>query len=92
MGEGSWRKYVFFTTQYQTGNRRTPSKNFGRYGRSGDLGPKRHRLAHLRAEEESSLLLKNGEEYPIWSPYNAHEAAETLIEELDIHKMAEFEE
>jgi len=36
--------------------------------------------------------LKNGEEYPIWSPYNAHEAAETLIEELDIHKMAEFEE
>lgn len=37
------------------------------------------------AEEESSSMLKNGKEYPIWSPYNAHEAAETLLNELDKH-------
>ncbi len=35
------------------------------------------------AEEESSSLLENGKEYPIWSPYNAHEAAEILLKELD---------
>jgi hypothetical protein len=38
------------------------------------------------AEEESSNLLKNGGEYPVWSPYNAHNAAETLLNELDRHK------
>ena len=31
------------------------------------------------AEEEGSAMLKNGEEYPVCSPYNAHEAAETLM-------------
>jgi hypothetical protein len=42
-------------------------------------------VLHELAEEESPLLLKNGEEYPIWSPYNAHEAAETLLNELGKH-------
>jgi len=37
------------------------------------------------AEEECSGMLKNGAEYPIWSPYNAHEAAETLMNELNKH-------
>jgi len=38
------------------------------------------------AEEESSFILKNGQEYPIWSPYNAHEAAQALLNELDKNK------
>jgi len=40
------------------------------------------------AEEESAVILKNGEEYPVWSPYNAHEAAETLTNELNKHNSA----
>ncbi|OQX28322.1 MAG: hypothetical protein BWK80_00920 [Desulfobacteraceae bacterium IS3] len=43
------------------------------------------------AEEESSSLLKNGKEYPVWSPYNAHEAAETLLDELDKHRLTHDE-
>lgn len=41
------------------------------------------------AEEESSSLLENGKEYPIWSPYNAHEAAEILLKELDRNRVYE---
>ncbi len=42
------------------------------------------------AEEECAVILKNGEEYPVWSPYNAQpynaqEAAETLMNELNKH-------
>jgi len=39
------------------------------------------------SEEELSFPMKNGGEYPIWSPYNAHEAAEILLNELDKHKL-----
>lgn len=41
------------------------------------------------AGEESSSMLKNGKEYPIWSPYNAHDAAEILLKELDRNRVCE---
>ncbi len=41
------------------------------------------------AEEESSSLLENGKEYPIWSPYNAHDAAGILLNELDRNRVYE---
>lgn len=41
------------------------------------------------AEEESSSLLENGREYPIWSPYNAHDAAGILLKELDRNRVYE---
>ncbi|MBF0228744.1 MAG: hypothetical protein HQK63_04020 [Desulfamplus sp.] len=37
----------------------------------------------LAKEEESLSMLKNGNEYPIWSPYNADDAAAILLNELD---------
>jgi hypothetical protein len=43
------------------------------------------------AEEESASLLKNGKEYPVWSPYNAHDAAGILLNELDRHRKTRYE-
>ena len=36
--------------------------------------------------KEESIILKDGEEYPIWSPYNAIEAAEILFHKLQNEK------
>jgi hypothetical protein len=38
--------------------------------------------------KEEAIMLKDGEEYPIWSPYDAVEAAETLFHELQKAKTA----
>lgn len=38
--------------------------------------------------EEGDTMLKNGETYPIWSPYNAFEAADTLYNELKKEKIS----
>ncbi len=43
------------------------------------------------AEEESSSMLKNGKEYPVWSPYNADDAAGILLNELDKHGVSRYE-
>ncbi len=50
-----------------------------------------HFILYELAEEDSSSLLENGKEYPIWSPYNAHDAAEILLNELDKHKVTSYE-
>ncbi|GAK58776.1 hypothetical protein U27_05751 [Candidatus Vecturithrix granuli] len=34
------------------------------------------------AQEEAALMLRPGATYPIWSPYDAYDAAETLWREL----------
>jgi hypothetical protein len=34
------------------------------------------------AKQEKTATLKNSETYPIWSPYDAFEAADTLYNEL----------
>lgn len=34
------------------------------------------------AQEEAALMLQPGAAYPIWSPYDAYDAAETLWHEL----------
>jgi len=36
--------------------------------------------------EETALTLKSGESYPIWSPYDAYDAADTLWYELSEEK------
>jgi hypothetical protein len=36
-------------------------------------------LAQDLAEAEAPAALVPGEEYPVWSPYNAFEAADTLL-------------
>lgn len=35
------------------------------------------------AQEEGVSLLTSGSEYPIWTPFNAFEAADTLMEMLE---------
>ncbi|MEZ4658284.1 MAG: hypothetical protein R2911_11985 [Caldilineaceae bacterium] len=40
------------------------------------------------AQEEGVPLLAAGAEYPIWTPLNAFEAAETLLDMLAKHKAA----
>ena len=42
------------------------------------------------AEEDSHSMLKNGNEYPVWSPYNANHAAEILLHELNKHKETRY--
>lgn len=39
-------------------------------------------LIHELAKEEGVNLLEIAEEHPIWSPYNAFEAGDTLMEML----------
>ena len=38
------------------------------------------------AEGEGIELLEAGAEYPVWTPFNAFEAAETLTDMLNRHK------
>ena len=38
--------------------------------------------------QEEKPLLENGESYPVWSPYNAFEAAEVLQKMLEEDKRA----
>ena len=38
------------------------------------------------AQDEGVPLLAAGAEYPIWTPFNAFDAAETLFEMLEKHK------
>ena len=38
------------------------------------------------AQEEGVALLTAGAEYPIWTPFNAFGAAETLLQMLETHK------
>ncbi len=40
------------------------------------------------AQEEGIALLTAGAEYPIWTPLNAFDAAETLMKMLENHKAA----
>ncbi len=40
------------------------------------------------AKEEGSTIFKNGGVYPIWSPYDAFEAADTLYNELKKEKIS----
>ena len=40
------------------------------------------------AQEEGVALLTAGAEYPIWTPLNAFDAAETLMQMLENHKAA----
>jgi hypothetical protein len=40
------------------------------------------------AQEEGISLLTAGAEYPIWTPLNAFDAAETLMKMLEKHKAA----
>jgi len=35
------------------------------------------------AKEEETQLLEPGKSYPVWSPYDAHEAANTLTQLLE---------
>ncbi len=39
-------------------------------------------LAQELVESEEPMALLAGEEYPVWSPYDAFEAADTLLEVL----------
>lgn len=39
------------------------------------------------AQEEGVPLLAADAEYPIWTPLNAFEAAETLLQMLQVHKV-----
>ncbi len=38
------------------------------------------------AQEEGVSLLTAGAEYPVWTPFNAFGAAETLMQMLEVHK------
>jgi hypothetical protein len=40
-------------------------------------------IANELAKEEEHLNLVSGEDYPIYSPYNAFEAADTLLKLLE---------
>ena len=40
------------------------------------------------AQEESISLLSAGAEYPIWTPLNAFDAADTLLQMLQTHQAA----
>ena len=42
-------------------------------------------VVELAKEEGVSLLLQEGE-YPIWTPLNAYDAAETLMKMLEEHQ------
>jgi hypothetical protein len=46
---------------------------------------KLHIIQHLAAElaQEESELIKQGMSYPVWSPYDAFEAAETMLKVLE---------
>ncbi len=35
------------------------------------------------AQEEDEILLTDNHSYPIWTPYNAHDAAATLLKVLE---------
>jgi hypothetical protein len=48
-------------------------------------------LAAQLAKEENIPLLSPDVEYPIWSPYDAHEAAATLASFLEQEKAARFQ-
>ncbi|MFQ5859375.1 MAG: hypothetical protein ACE5LU_27570 [Anaerolineae bacterium] len=45
-----------------------------------------HFLVVVLAQEEEVPLLAADTEYPIWTPLNAFEAAETLLQMLETHK------
>ena len=40
----------------------------------------------LELTKEEGALLKAGSEYPIWSPFNQQEAAQTMLELLKSHQ------
>lgn len=40
------------------------------------------------AQDEGVPLLTAGAEYPIWTPFNAFDAADTLMKMLEEHKAA----
>lgn len=40
------------------------------------------------SQEEGGALLTPGAEYPVWSPLKAHDAAETLLQMLEVRKAA----
>jgi hypothetical protein len=40
----------------------------------------------IELEKEEGSLLKAGAEYPVWSPYNSYEAANTLLNLLNDDK------
>lgn len=40
----------------------------------------------LELSKEEGALLKAGSEYPIWSPFNQQEAAQTMLELLKSHQ------
>ena len=40
------------------------------------------------SQEEGAPLLTAGAEYPVWSPLKAHDAAETLLQMLEVRKAA----
>jgi hypothetical protein len=40
----------------------------------------------LELSKGEGALLKAGAEYPVWSPYNAYEAAHTMLEVLKSHQ------
>jgi len=43
------------------------------------------------AQEESSQLLQQDVAYPIWSPYDAFDAAETMIKALNESKAKDYD-
>jgi hypothetical protein len=45
-----------------------------------------HFLVVDLAQEEGVPLLATDAEYPIWTPLNAFQAAETLLQMLEVHK------
>lgn len=45
-------------------------------------------LVQELASEEEALLLQPGATYPVWSPYNSHDAAQKLAALLEEDKQA----
>ncbi len=39
-------------------------------------------ITYELAKQEHSVIIENGKEYPVWSPYDASEAAAILLDEL----------